>query len=329
MQPSSVLWAYLIGEEGRGTKQIATVLNIARIHNAVSAVGFWGRGLGISRAFARCRTVGQKPLYGKASHVRTLAKMHAEYRANMLFAFFVSALLGVVEQSQHAAYQGSETKPIAPSQVLRDPSLAEHLLRLLTPVVKGVTAKKAIAGLAECMESLGGVGYLENEDMQFNVARLFRDANVLSIWEGTTDMMAHDVLRVVYGKTSKEAMAAMDAWVCSLLETEDKSKEQGIIVARWWKSFATAVETSEKEEMEMRSREMMERLADIVMGVLLIVDARRDDDQIASETAEIWIAEREGRGANAARSGPWQDSAARDRRIVFGSENLEEAKAKL
>lgn len=64
-----------------------------------------------------------------------------------------------------------------------------NLLRLLTPAVKGITAKKAIAGLAECMESLGGVGYLENEDMQFNIARLYRDANVLSIWEGTTDMM--------------------------------------------------------------------------------------------------------------------------------------------
>jgi hypothetical protein len=161
------------------------------------------------------------------------------------------------------------------------------LLRLLTPVVKGVTAKKAIAGLAECMENLGGVGYLENEDMQFNIARLYRDANVLSIWEGTTDMMAHDVLRVLYGKTSKEVIAAMDAWVWSPLGTEDKTAEQGMIVGGWWKSFRTAMETSEKEEMEMRSREMMERLADVVMGVLLGIDARRDSDETASETAKI------------------------------------------
>jgi alkylation response protein AidB-like acyl-CoA dehydrogenase len=320
---------YLIGDEGRGTKQIATVLNIARIHNAVSAVGFWGRGLGISRAFARCRKVGQKPLHGKASHVRTLAKMHAEYRANMLFTFFVSALLGVAEQSQHAAYQGSETKPIEPSQAIPDPSMAEHLLRLLTPAVKGVTAKKAISGLAECMESLGGVGYLENEDMQFNIARLYRDANVLSIWEGTTDMMAHDVLRVVYGKTSKEVMAAMDAWVWGLLGNENATTEQGGIVGRWWMEFRATMEKSEKEEMEMRSREMMERLADIVMGVLLVVDARRDGDEVAAEMAEMWIVEKEGRGVSAAGSGRWQDSAARDRRIVFGTGDLGGARAKL
>ena len=55
------------------------------------------------------------------------------------------------------------------------------LLRVLTPVMKALTAKAAIAGLAECMESMGGPGYLENEDMTFSIARLFRDANVLSI----------------------------------------------------------------------------------------------------------------------------------------------------
>ena len=317
--------AYLIGEEGRGTKEIATFLNIARLHNAASAVGFWGRGLGISRAFARCRKVGQKPLHSKTSFVRTLAIMHAEYRANMLFTFFVSALLGVVEQSQHAIYHGIKKQPIRPTQTVPDPSTAEHLLRLLTPVVKGITAKKAIAGLAECMESLGGVGYLENEDMQFNIARLYRDANVLSIWEGTTDMMAHDVLRVVYGKTSKEVMAAMNAWVREVLG-HDVWTEQQQIVGAWWNDFKRLFEEYEKEEMEMRSREMMDRLGNVIMGTLLLADAGRDRDKTAAETAEMWIAGREGSLED---NTAWQDRAARDRRIVFGAEDLGGSKAKL
>ena len=117
--------------------------------------------------------------------------MHAEYRANVLLTFFASAVFGVAQQSQHAAYQRIVTKPMKPTSMIPNPSKAENLLRLLTLVAKGVTAKKAIAGVAECMESLGGVRYLENEDMQLNIARLYRDANVLSIWEGTTNMMAH------------------------------------------------------------------------------------------------------------------------------------------
>jgi alkylation response protein AidB-like acyl-CoA dehydrogenase len=164
--------------------------------------------------------LGQKRLRGKTSHARTLAKMHAEYRANVLLTFFASAVFGVAQQSQHAAYQRTVTKPMKPTSMIPNPSKAENLLRLLTLVAKGVTAKKAIAGVAECMESLGGVGYLENEDMQLNIARLYRDANVLSIWEGTTNMMAHDVLRVVYGKTRKEVVAAMNTWVWSLLQSD-------------------------------------------------------------------------------------------------------------
>ena len=318
--------AHLIGEEGRGTKQIATVLNIARIHNAFSAVGFWGRGLGISRAFARCRKVGQKPLQTKASHIRTLAKMHAEYKANMLFTFFVSALLGVAEQSQNAAYKMTELKePIRPTQTIPDPSIADHLLRLLTPIVKGLTAKAPIAGLAECMESLGGVGYLENEDMQFNVARLYRDANVLSIWEGTTDMMAHDVLRVVYGKTSRQVMDAMNAWVWGVLGDEDTLMEQEAVVARWWSNLRILLHDSEK----MRSREIMGRLGDVVMGVLLIADARRDGDDTAVDTAKVWIAGRGSSDEGVSRRGLWRRKAARDIRIVFGTEELAELKAKL
>ena len=63
---------------------------------------------------------------------------------------------------------------------LKPQSLQENniLLRVLTPVVKGLTAKSCIAGLQECMEALGGVGYLENEEGQeFNIARIYRDAN--------------------------------------------------------------------------------------------------------------------------------------------------------
>lgn len=316
--------AYLIGEEGRGTKEIATVLNIARIHNAVTAVGFWGRGLGVVRAFARCRKVGLKPLSKKASYVRTLAKMHADYRANMLFTMFVSALLGVAEQVEHASFSSTCNGHVEATTAIPDPSTAEHLLRLLTPAVKGLTAKRAIAGLAECMESLGGVGYLENEDMQFNIARLYRDANVLSIWEGTTDMMAHDVMRAVYGKTNRQILGAMDAWVKDMLSGEEM-KRQCEIVRGWWVSLSDMWRQCDREEVEMRSREGMELLGNVVMGALLILDARRDGDEVAKQVADLWIDQSRGN----LRVEDWRLQMASDNVIVFGNEVKEEVKAHL
>lgn len=181
---------WLVGEEGRGTKEIATVLNIARLHNGLTAIGLWGRGLGIVRAFARVRVVGRRPLWDRTGYMRNIARMHVEYRANVLFNFFVSALLGCVEQKQIAAFEGRLDYSTRTGQLpgVKTASDAEWLLRVLTPSLKGHCSKTAIAGLQECMESMGGVGYLENDDMQFNIARLYRDANVLPIWEGTTDV---------------------------------------------------------------------------------------------------------------------------------------------
>jgi len=121
----------------------------------------------------------------------------------------------------------------------------------------------------------------------------------------------------------------MDVWVLSLLSSERRLKKQGVVVEGWWKRFRATMETREKEEIEMRSRAIMERLADVAMGVLLVVDARRDGDEVAAETAEMWIAERIGGEVNTTRGRRWQGEAARDRRIVFGSEDLGESKARL
>lgn len=49
---------WMIGEEGKGINEISTILTITRIHNAVTACGYVGRGLGIARAYARRREVG-------------------------------------------------------------------------------------------------------------------------------------------------------------------------------------------------------------------------------------------------------------------------------
>ena len=327
--------AYLIGEEGKGTKEIATVLNIARVHNAVTAIGFWGRGLSIIRAFARVRKVGLKPLWTKSAFVRTLAKLHVEYKANVLFCIFVASLLGVIEQPQIAEYRKTAKSgyraptPLEPTAALPDPRAAEHLFRLLASVLKGLTAKAAIAGLAECMECMGGVGYLENEDMQFNIARLYRDVNVCSIWEGTTDMMAHDVLRLVFGKTSKEVLMAMDQWVQKILDSSaGVLKDESQSVQHMWNQWKDFVRTTDREEVEIRSRQIMEKLGEVVMGTLMVLDASRDDDRVAKEALQAWLEERSS-PLTSHLAGCWQHVTNRDKIVVFGSSNPEQLRPKL
>lgn len=327
--------AHLIGTEGQGVKEIALVLNVARVHNAVTAIGFWGRGLSIIRAFARVRKVGLKPLIMKPAFVRTLARMHVEYKANVLLCIFVASLLGVIEQPQIAEYQattGSSAKPPSSpksTSAIPDPKAAEHIFRLLTPVLKGLTAKAAIAGLAECMECMGGVGYLENDDMQFNIARLYRDANVCSIWEGTTDMMAHDVLRVVFGKTSKEVMNAMDSWVNTVLASNRGLTVEADYVRTIWAEWKEDMKTKDRGELELRSRTLMEKLGDVVMGSLMILDVSSDDDEIATDALRAWLDDRRYGTVSSTKAKDWRQVVKRDKKVVFGLEDLDPVKAML
>jgi hypothetical protein len=66
--------------------------------------------------------------------------------------------------------------------------------RFLTPVVKAVTGKLAVPVVSECMELIGGNAYIEESPMP----RLLRDAQVLPIWEGTTNILALDALRAAH-----------------------------------------------------------------------------------------------------------------------------------
>ena len=310
---------YLLGEEGKGIKEIATVLNITRVHNAVTTVGLWGRGLAISRAFARVREAGGKRLAEVPAHVRTMATQHVNYRANMHLTFFTVALLGLSEQ--HTACQSSvDRNPIMPSSQ----EAVQLMLRVLTPVTKALTAKAAIAGLAECMESLGGVGYLENEDMTFNVARLFRDANVLSIWEGTTDIMADDVMKVLKGRSGGKVMAVLSDWIAKTVSLSgggaSKMQEERLKISDVWTSWAKDVDGSTAKELQTRGRDVMKRLGWIVCAALLVVDASRDDETATAEVAKRWV---QSLSPEQGSEGCWQDAVRFDKMIVFAP-NLKE-----
>lgn len=301
---------YLIGQEGQGVKEISTVLNITRVHNAVSAVGSWGKGLTISRAYAKVRTVGGKLLTDVPAHVRGLANDHVKYTANMHLVHFLSALLGISEG------QDSSFTPAAKAHIIpKSKQQSEALLRILTPMAKARTALRSIKGTRACMENLGGVGYLENEDPALNVARIFRDVCVLSIWEGTSDVMADDVIRVIKSMNGPDCLASLDQWVSNALHIagwNGLGSEAQKLRGMWelWRKGATAVSAG---QLRWDGRKHLKSLERVVCGCLLLLDVSRDHDDIMREIARRWILEDE------VTEESWTSQASWDKRIVFGT----------
>jgi alkylation response protein AidB-like acyl-CoA dehydrogenase len=166
--------ARLVGGEGEGVRKMAALLNVTRAYNACCAVGFMRRGLALAGDYARRRVAFGKSLAEQPLHLETLAGLQVEYEAAFHLAFHLAVLMGKEETGLATAEERA-------------------VLRLLTPVVKLYTARQAIASASEVLEAFGGAGYVEDTGLP----RLLRDAQVLSIWEGTTNVLSLDSLRAI------------------------------------------------------------------------------------------------------------------------------------
>ncbi len=157
-----------------GVRNITPMLNITRTWNAIGAVGGMRRMLALVRNYAEKRVAFGAQLSQKPLHLDTVAGLQAEYEAAFHLAFRVVELLG-----------RDETNELTPREA--------DLLRVLTPVMKLTTARQAVSVASETLESFGGAGYVEDT----GIPHLLRDAQVLSIWEGTTNVLALDTLRAL------------------------------------------------------------------------------------------------------------------------------------
>ncbi|KAK9479052.1 acyl-CoA dehydrogenase/oxidase C-terminal [Lipomyces japonicus] len=264
------LHAELIGPRTRGVPVIATVLTITRIHNSVSAISFLRRALEIAKEFSKVRKVSGTLLHNLPAHVRTLAEIEVQLRAVMQFTYFCVSLLGKVEC--HVATKEEK-----------------FLLRILTSVVKAATAKICFAGVSECMEGLGGVGYLENEP-EINIARLERDAQVLSIWEGTTNVLSDDFIRAL--KRRQDVSLQILTGVIEKLTfsaTTGSLAITGAYLRAEFKNWKTHVERTNVETLRIQARVVLLTFNDLICGSLLVADAARDNDIIATEVARRFV----------------------------------------
>ena len=280
---------WLIGEEGKGIQEISTILNITRVHTTVSSVGYLGRSLAIAKAFALVREAGvgkgrRLPLSSHPLHMRTLANLTVDYHAMMLLVFYTLYILGLDERrSLGSALSASPMSNLAPP-----PHLITPLLRVISSLHKSYVCENAVPAVYACMEALGGVGYLVNSESEhLNVARIFRDACVGAIWEGTTDVLAGDTVRALKHPTGgKESLKAVD-WVVrkalSPSATLSSSSTSSIFppktleatkatIARKWEDLRTNFAQETQADLLPDARQLVFQMAEVLIAALFLVD---------------------------------------------------------
>ena len=226
------LEAVMIGDEGRGIRTIIEMAHLTRLDFALGSSGLMRQALSQVIHHTTNRSAFQKRLVDQPIMANVVSDLALESEAMMWMSFRVAATL----DGQHEDEQ------------------AQLLGRIATPMAKYWACKRAPSFVVEALECHGGNGFVENHLM----ARLYREAPLNGIWEGTGNIVCLDVVRSV-----QREPATIDAFVAELREARGERA-----LDRATAEIVTLL--GELPSSEGAARYVVERMAHAFQGSLLL-----------------------------------------------------------
>jgi putative acyl-CoA dehydrogenase len=224
-------WARRVGEEGRGVPTIIEMVAATRLDCALGSAALMRQAVAQAVHHATHRSAFGGPLIDKPLMRNVLADLALESEAATTTALRLAA-----------AYDA-------------DTEHERHFRRLAVAVTKFWVTKRCPAVAAEALECLGGNGYVEESGLP----RIFRESPLNSVWEGSGNVQALDVLRVL----QREPLA-LNAFLTEvgLARGADHRLDAAV------KDLLT--ELGDLEGVETRARRVVERMALVLQGSLLV-----------------------------------------------------------
>ncbi len=226
--------ALLIGEEGRGVPTILEMVNHTRLDCAVGSASLMRQALAQAVFHATHRSAFQKLLIDQPLMTHVLADLAVESEAATALAMRLARA--------YDAHEGSDEHEAA-------------FRRVMTPAIKYFTTKRAPALVVEALEVFGGVGYVEESIMP----RLYREAPLNSIWEGSGNVMCLDVRRALRTRAGSDSADAILVELRAARGADPRLDR-----------FVDALEPMLRASEESEARSLVERLALAVAGSLLV-----------------------------------------------------------
>ncbi|MFD8933826.1 acyl-CoA dehydrogenase family protein [Streptomyces sp. NPDC059578] len=231
-------WARRVGAEGRGVPTIIEMVTATRLDCVLGSAALMRQAVAQAVHHTTYREAFGGPLVDKPLMRNVLADLAVESEAATTLALRLAAAYDAAEDGADPAAAGERA-----------------LLRIAVPVAKYWVTKRCTPLVAEALECLGGNGYVEESGMP----RLLREAPLNSIWEGSGNVQALDVLRAL--QREPEALHAFLVEVGRARGADDR-------LDRAIKDLLT--ELADLEGLEARARRVVERMALVLQGSLLV-----------------------------------------------------------
>ncbi|MFF7266574.1 acyl-CoA dehydrogenase family protein [Streptomyces sp. NPDC008159] len=229
-------WARRVGDEGRGVRTIIEMVSVTRLDCALGAASLMRQAVAQAAHHCAYREAFGGKLIDKPLMRNVLADLALESEAATTLALRLAAAYDAAEGPD-----GDEGE--------------RALLRLAVPAAKYWVTKRCTPTVTEAAECLGGNGYVEESGMP----RLLRESPLNSIWEGAGNVQALDVLRAL-----QREPGALDAYLREVGRARGADHRlDGAI-----KNLLT--ELADLDGVEARARRLVERLALVLQGALLV-----------------------------------------------------------
>ena len=270
--------AKLIGERRLGLiKYVMSLMNGARLGVGAQSVGIAQAAYEEARKYASerkqfGRTIDQFPAIYE---MLTLMRIRLEAMRSLLYetARFVDTYKAWSFLSEERTLTKEEREDLKVNTRLAD---------IYTPLVKLISSEWCNSIAYDALQIHGGAGFIKD----FPVERLYRDARITSIYEGTSQLQ---VVAAIRGVTTGGYLAQMREYAKREVrpEMEHLKKQLSALTDAYEKCVAGVTATGNNELTDFHARRMVEMAANIIMGYLLLNDAQRDPDYASS--AELFL----------------------------------------
>ena len=246
-------WAQLVGEEGAGVRTIIEMVNHTRLDCAMGSATGMRAGVAAAIHHAEHRSTFDRVLVEQPLMQNVLADLAVESEAATISALRLA-------RSYDEAAAGDEQ--------------AESFKRIANAVLKYWICKRGPGHAVESLECLGGNGYVEESGMP----RLFREAPLASIWEGSGNVQCLDVLRAMVKNPN-----SVDAFFAEVAEGSGEPRLDAYV-------SELRADLLDMDGIESRARQLVERMALALQGSLLLRfgDEAVADAFVASRLAGDW-----------------------------------------
>ena len=261
--------AELVGERRLGLiKYVMSLMNGARLGIAAQSVGIAEAAYREAVNFAREREQFGKPIIKFPAVYEMLSTLKARLDAIRSMLYETARYMDI---SKSYTFAGKEHK-LTPEEREEFKS-AQKIADLLTPLIKGISSEYCNQLAYDSLQIHGGSGFMKD----YPIERIYRDARITSIYEGTTQLQ---VVAAIRGITSGNYLAQIRAYEMTEIKPELHTYRRILIsmTEEYEDAVNTVVAVGDLEYTDFHARRLVEMAGNIIMGYLLMLDTNRNHE---------------------------------------------------